>query len=68
MAYREFLSKKEIFSKFYIDALPDCPSDNANNSKDESSSKYNSDTNDVNIRVIKRTENLTDWFSYWKWK
>lgn len=62
MVYREFLSKKEIFSKFYTDALSGCPSDNANNSKDESSSKYNPDTNDVNIRVIKGTENLTDWF------
>lgn len=57
MENREFLSKKEIFSKFYTDALSDCPRDNANNSKDESSSKYNSDTDDVNIRVIRK--------SYW---
>ena len=52
---------KEFFGDFYADTFSDCPSNiNTSISEDDSSSEYNSDSDDVNIGQTKSQKNLSD--------
>ena len=58
MTHHEILSEK-FFGEFYADTFSDCPSDIYTSvSEDDSSSEYNSDSDDVNNRPTKRQKTL----------
>ena len=55
------LSEEEFFSESDADTVSACPSDIYTSvSEDNSSSNYNSDSDDVTIRLAKRQKNLSD--------
>ena len=59
MTHSKPLSEEEIFGEFYADTFSDCPSDIYTSvSEDDSSSEYSSDSDNVNIRPIKRQKTL----------
>ena len=57
----EILNKEEFLCEFYADIFSDCPSDIfTNDSEDDSSSEYSSDSDDVNTRPTKKKRKTWD--------
>ena len=57
--HHDISSVEEFFSEFYADTFSDCPSNIYTSvSEDDNSSEYSSDSDNVNIRPIKRQKTL----------
>ena len=52
--HREFSNEEEIFAEYYPNTLFNRPSVNTSDSKNDSSSKYISNADGMNIGLIKR--------------